>query len=151
MTTSDPTILAAGDVSEHRGVCYGIWPAAYAQGVVAGAVAVRGEATFRGIPPSNRLKVLDIEMFSIGQFQPLDASYEVLEREAGGVYARLVLHDGRLAGANLLGNTGASGIVRLAIESGAQVSRLPELAREFPWAAAALGGRARTAHPAAAP
>jgi nitrite reductase (NADH) large subunit len=145
MTTSDPMILAAGDVAEHRGVCYGIWPAAYAQGVVAGAVAVRGDATFRGIPPSNRLKVLDVELFSIGQFQPTDASFEVFEREAGGVYERLVLHDGRLAGANLFGDTSASGIVRVAVESGAQVSQLPELARAFPWAAAALGGALRAA------
>jgi nitrite reductase (NADH) large subunit len=140
MATSDPDVYACGDVSEHRGVCYGIWPAAFVQGGVAGAAALGGEAAFAGIPPSNRLKVLDVDLFSIGRFQPQDAGDEVLEREAGGAYHRLLLRDGGLVGANLFGDTAAANVVREAIEARAQTSQLPALAAAFPWAAARLRG-----------
>ena len=36
METSIPNIYAAGDVAEHKGRIYGIWPAAQRQGVIAG-------------------------------------------------------------------------------------------------------------------
>jgi len=104
MRTSNPDILAAGDVAEHRGRLYSIWPAAWAQGEVAGINAVGGEASFAGIPPSAQLKVVGIGVFSAGQFLAPDASYWVMERERDGSYARLVLRDGHLVGANLVGD-----------------------------------------------
>jgi nitrite reductase (NADH) large subunit len=134
--TTDPAILAAGDVAEHRGVLYGIWPAAYAQGVIAGANAVGGGLEFRGLSPSNRLKVLDVDVYSIGQAQAPDGSYQVLEEQHDKTYLRLVCRDGKLVGANLYGDTTLANLVREAIETGEQLAqcatllaRVPELAR----------------------
>ena len=132
MASSDPTILAAGDVAEHRGVVYGIWPAAYAQGAVAGTNAVGGAAEFHGLPPSNRLKVLAVDVFSIGQAQPGDASFRVFERTEGGRYVRLVCRDGVLVGANLYGDTSQAGVVTDAITAGLQVAATPALTTAFP-------------------
>jgi len=126
MRTSDPLIYAAGDVAEHRGVLYGLWPSAYAQGAVAGANAAGDELELASMPPSNRLKVLDVDLFSIGQFQPGDGSYQVLEEQAGeGTYLRLVCRDGKIVGANLYGDTALSGEVKTAVEEGTQLDELP--------------------------
>ena len=127
MTTSDPAILAAGDVAEHLGKLYGVWPAGYAQGVVAGANAVGGEAEFNGLAPSTRIKVLDVELFSIGQIQPEDASTRIYEERAEGAYRALFCRDGQLVGAVLYGDTGSAGLLREAVESRRQISDFPEL------------------------
>ncbi|MBN1946811.1 MAG: FAD-dependent oxidoreductase [Bradymonadales bacterium] len=130
MATSDPTIFAAGDVAEHRGTLYGIWPAAYAQGLVAGVNAVGGAAQFERFLPSTRLKVLEVDLFSIGQFQPEDASYTVVEESEEGVYRRFVCRDGTMVGANLYGDTGLAGSVKEAIESRAHFDHMPPLLQE---------------------
>lgn len=141
MFTSDPAILAAGDVAEHRGVIHGLWPTAYAQGLVAGTNAVGGSLEFQGLAPSSRLKVLEVDLFSIGQFQPEDASYRVVESEAVDRYVRLVCRDGQLVGANLYGDTTLAGAVKDAIESGAQLATSREIRARLPEAAQCSEGR----------
>jgi nitrite reductase (NADH) large subunit len=130
--TSDAAILAAGDVAEHRGVLYGIWPASYAQGIVAGANAVGGALEFRGLAPSNRLKVLDVDLYSIGQFQPSDGSFQVIEEQTERTYLRLVCRDGKLIGANLYGDTQLAGLLKDAIEHGTQLAQSAEFLTRFP-------------------
>lgn len=132
MATSDANIFAAGDVTEHLGVVYGIWPTAYAQGVVAGINAVGGHAEFSGMPPSNSLKVIDTDVFSIGQFQPPDASFAVLEEETDGRYMRFVCRDGRLLGAVLFGDTSLAGTIKDAVEQKTQVLQLTQLTEAIP-------------------
>jgi nitrite reductase (NADH) large subunit len=132
MFTSDGAILAAGDVAEHRGILYGIWPTAYAQGVIAGTNAVGGQLEFRTMAPSNRLKVLDVDLFSIGQFQPPDGSYQIVEQQVDNTYWRFTCRDGQLVGANLYGDTRLAGLVKEAVESGAQLAALPELLEQVP-------------------
>jgi nitrite reductase (NADH) large subunit len=132
MCSSDPGIYAAGDVCEHRGVVYGLWPAALAQGRVAGANAAGGRSTFQGMPPATQLKVLDIAVFSIGQFQPSDGAYEILQRDADGTYGRLVCRDGSIVGANLLGDTSLAARIREAVEDRAQLADLGDLLAHFP-------------------
>lgn len=132
MQSSDEAIFAVGDVAEHRGAVVGLWPHAYAQGMVAGANAAGGAAELRPTPPSNRLKVLGIDLFSIGDFLPADASYLVVERTDAERYVRLVTRDGRLVGANLLGDTSLAGSLKGWIESGTQLAELVELCARFP-------------------
>ena len=50
LRSSHPDVFAAGDVAEHRGVLYGSWPAAQAQGSIAGLNAVGLGVEFGGIP-----------------------------------------------------------------------------------------------------
>lgn len=122
--TSHPDILAAGDVAEHRGVLYGTWMAAQSQGKIAGMNAAGLDAEFAGIPRSNTLKVLGLDLFSIGRIEPEDASYDVIEREADGNYHRFLFRDGRMAGAILLGDAALSARASTAIESGRDFSGL---------------------------
>lgn len=130
--TSDEHILAAGDVTEHRGRLYGIWPASYAQGIVAGANSVGGRAEFTGIPMTNRIKVLDVDLFSIGQIQPTDASSRVYEVQDEANYRGLVCHDGQVVGAILYGDMTLLGVMQAAVEAGHRIQELTGLRMSFP-------------------
>ena len=130
--TSDEQILAAGDVAEHQGRLYGIWPASYAQGMVAGANAVGGCAEFPGLPMTNRIKVLDVDLFSIGQIQAVDASTRLFEVQDSGNYRAIACHDGQIVGAVLYGDMQLMGPLREAVEQGLRVQELSGLYDDFP-------------------
>ena len=115
--TSHPQVLAAGDIAEHRGVLYGNWSVAQYQGTIAGMNAAGLAVEFGGIPRSNTLKVLGLDLVSIGKFEPEDGSFQVVEQEKSGHYARFVFHDGRLAGAILLGDTAVAAALKTAMEN----------------------------------
>jgi len=116
LKTSHPDVFAAGDVAEHRGLVYGTWAPAQYQGSIAGVNAAGGNAEFGGIPRSNALKVLQLELFSIGQIEPVDGSYDTIEKQADGQYFRFVFHDSHLVGAILLGDAKLATQVKKAIE-----------------------------------
>lgn len=135
MFTSDPSVLAAGDVAEYRGEVQGIWPTAYAQGVVAGINAAGGATEYSALPRSNRLKVMDVELFSIGVVTTADGSYQEYESAENGSYLRLVSRDGKLAGAVLYGDTSLAGPIKEAVETGRQLRECAELVESLPeWA-----------------
>lgn len=118
LQTTEQDIFTAGDVAEHNGIVYGNWSVSQSQGKIAGANAVGKIMEFGGIPRSNTLKVLGIDMLSIGTFTAEDGSYEVLEECSEENYRRFILHDGILVGAILLGKASAdSGSVKKAVES----------------------------------
>jgi nitrite reductase (NADH) large subunit len=130
--SSDEHILAAGDVTEHRGRVYGIWPASYAQGLVAGANAVGGSTEFPGLPMTNRIKVLEIDLFSIGQVQAIDASTRLFEVADSQNYRGLACHDGQVVGAVLYGDMELMGPLREAVEQGRRIQELTALSDYFP-------------------
>lgn len=132
MTTSDPDIFAAGDITEHNGRLYGIWPASYAQGAIAGINAAGGNAEFPGVSMATRIKVVDVDLFSIGQFNLADASYRLLEKSSGENYCGIVCRDNHLVGAALFGDTSLAGILKDAIENEVQLPELPEVRKLFP-------------------
>jgi len=104
LATSDSRIFAAGDVAEHGGVVYGIWAPAQYQGKIAGMNATGMRSAFGGIPSSNTIKVLGIDLFSIGIFEPGDGSFLVVEEGQDEGYLRFVFHDNRLVGGILIGH-----------------------------------------------
>ncbi len=55
-------------------------------------------------------------MLSIGQFEPEDGSYQVLESEANSAYCRFVFRDEHLVGSVLVADASLSGPVKTAIE-----------------------------------
>ena len=117
-------MLAVGDVAEHLGVLYGNWSVAQSQGAIAGMSAAGLDVEFGGVPRSHTLKVLGLDVFSIGQFLPLDGSYRVCAGETEGKYQSFVFRDGILVGANLLGSTALAGLLKKAIESKTDFSGL---------------------------
>jgi NADPH-dependent 2,4-dienoyl-CoA reductase/sulfur reductase-like enzyme/ferredoxin len=122
MRTSDPAILAAGDVAEHAGAVDGLWPVAVEQAEVAADNAVGGDKTYGGSIPFTILKVVGVELTSVGRFEEQPGDQVVALEEPGGRYRKLVIADGRIVGAILLGYSQEVAAVRTAINRGFDVS-----------------------------
>jgi nitrite reductase (NADH) large subunit len=106
LRTSAEDIYAAGDVAEFQGRVYGIIPAAIEQARAAAANMLGREPTeYRGTIPSNTLQVVGIDCASIGVCHPPEGEgYQELRKPGADAYKKLVLKDGRLVGAILLGD-----------------------------------------------
>ena len=78
--------------------------------------AAGAQVAFAGTPRSNMLKVLDVELVSIGNVHPDDGSYLTFEFQERDRYAFLVFRDGHLEGAILLGDTRLSAKLKTLIE-----------------------------------
>src|SRR4051794_5489032 len=100
MRTSDPTVYAAGDVVEYGGQLPGLWPTAVAQAEVAAENVAGGDRTYTPVVPVTILKVVGIELSSMGRVEAEPGDEEIaLEDPAAGRYRKLLIADGRVAGA----------------------------------------------------
>ena len=136
LRTSADDIYAAGDVAEFRGRTYGIIPAALEQARAAAVNMLGREQTeYRGTIPSNSLQVVGIDCASIGMVHPEGGDCQELRRSRAGVYKKLVLRDGRLTGAILLGDRKDVAPINRLIRMGTDVSRYAErlLDDDFDW------------------
>ena len=134
MQTGDPHIFAAGDVAEFEGQVPGLWPVAVAQAEIAADNAVGGTKRYDPVVPVTILKVVGIELTSIGRFDAAGPGEEEIALEdASGRYRKLVVADGRIVGAILLGYSKEVAAVRTAITRGFEIThQLPAL-RQGRW------------------
>ncbi len=124
-------IFAAGDVAEHRGRCYGIWPAAQKQGEIAGINMSGGDTLYNGTVISNTLKVLGIDLVSSGEIDVERRFESRLKVDRGkGIYKKVVLKDDRIVGCILLGEKKGSVEILSAIEKGIDVSSVKDYIME---------------------
>jgi nitrite reductase (NADH) large subunit len=121
MRTSDGAILAAGDVAEHSRRVPGLWPVAVEQAEVAADNAVGGAKAYAGSVPFTMLKVVGVELASIGRFEAAEGDEEIVLEEEGGRYRTLVLENDRVVGAILLGYSREVAPVHTAISRGYDV------------------------------
>jgi nitrite reductase (NADH) large subunit len=106
MQTSEADIFALGECAEHRGTCYGLVQPAYEQAHVLAQHLAGREASYQGSVVATNLKVSGVGVFSAGDFTGSDSSEAIVLNDARrGVYKKLVIADGRLAGAVLIGET----------------------------------------------
>jgi nitrite reductase (NADH) large subunit len=107
LRTGAPDIFALGECAEHRGICYGLVEPAYEQArVLAQHLAGRAVA-YSGSVVATNLKVSGVSVFSAGDFLSADGSETIVLNDAsGGTYKKLVISDGRLTGAVLVGDVG---------------------------------------------
>ena len=117
MMTSAPDIYACGDVTEaydfvhreHR--LTPIWPNAYEGGRVAGQNMAGSPTEYQGGTAMNAMKYFGINIVSAGLVMPPDDSYETLSNRHNGIYRKVVIKDGKLAGLVFAGDIEKSGIV----------------------------------------
>ena len=117
LQTHLPDLYAVGECAEHDGRVYGVVQPVYEQCAVLADVLTGANpgARYRGSKVYTRLKVVGIEVASMGDIDPKEAEDEVVQviEEKRGVYRKLVIRDGRLAGAVLVGDaSAAAGLVR---------------------------------------
>ncbi len=105
LQTGRPDIFALGECAEHRGVCYGLVEPAYEQArVLAQHLAGRNSA-YGGSVVATNLKVSGVSVFSAGDFLGKEGSEAiVLSDVRRGAYKKLVISEGRLTGAVLVGD-----------------------------------------------
>ena len=126
MRTSDPAVFAAGDAAEHEGAISGLWPAAVEQARVAAVNALGGDELYEAAPPVTMLKVTGVDLTSIGRFEAesddeLELAFEDVAEQR---YRKLVIADGRIAGAILLGYPLEAPGVVAAVKAGSDVRPL---------------------------
>jgi len=131
LETKREGIFAAGDVAEHRGRCYGIWPAAQRQGETAGINMAGGNALYEGTVVSNTLKVVGVDLTSSGE---IDAERKLecvvkSDREKG-IYRKVAFKEDKIVGCILLGNVKGSSEILSAIEKKINVKDLKDLILE---------------------
>jgi assimilatory nitrate reductase electron transfer subunit len=143
LRTSDPRIYAIGECAEHRGRVYGLAAPAWEQARVAARAITEpgGTASYAGSRTVTRLKADGIELASLGEAlaeeddghdHPAGGDSEGGDGAGGdgaevirftdrarGVYQKLVVRDGRLAGAILVGDTRAAAELTQLFDRGA--------------------------------
>jgi nitrite reductase [NAD(P)H] large subunit len=106
LQTSAPDIYALGECAEHRGVCYGLVEPAYEQARVLARHLAGRTASYPGSVVATNLKVSGVSVFSAGDFLGTDGSEAIMLSDIRrGTYKKLVIADGRLVGAVLVGDT----------------------------------------------
>jgi len=132
LRTSDPHVYAVGDAAEFEGNVLGLWPAGAEQAEVAAENVAGGDRAYTPTVPVTMLKVVGIDLLTCGRFRPLHDDEEpiVVEEPDRHAYAKLLVGDGRLIGAVLLGHPALGGPVSAAVKEGRDVTGLLDRLRE---------------------
>lgn len=106
LQTYDPRIYAVGECVQHRQATFGLVAPIWDQARVCAAhLAGAGHRRYVQQATATRLKVSGVELYSAGDIVGGEDSEDLVLRDARrGVYKRLVLQGGRLAGAVLYGD-----------------------------------------------
>jgi nitrite reductase (NADH) large subunit len=125
LETKNEGLFAAGDVAEHRGRVYGIWPAAQRQGEIAGVNMAGGNILYEGTVVSNTLKVVGIDLTASGDIDA-EGKLECVvksEREKS-IYRKVTFKEDKIVGCILLGNIKGNSEILNAIEKQVSVKDL---------------------------
>jgi nitrite reductase (NADH) large subunit len=109
LATAVPSVYAFGECAEHRGKLYGIVTPVWEQAAVLADVlsGSKPQSRYRGSKLYARLKVAGVDVASMGSIEPELASDQIFQivEERNNAYRKLILRDGKLVGAMLVGNT----------------------------------------------
>jgi nitrite reductase (NADH) large subunit len=109
MATDDPDVFAVGECAEHRGMTYGLVAPLWEQTAVLAdhLTGRRPDAAYTGSKLSTKLKVMGVELAVMGAKEAEGDDDEVVlySEPSRGVYKKLIVREGRLLGAMLLGDT----------------------------------------------
>lgn len=111
LATEVPGVYAFGECAEHKGKLYGIVAPVWDQAaVLADVLTGKKQTRYRGSKLYTRLKVAGVDVAAMGVVEPELESDQVLQivEERACSYRKLIMRDGRLVGAMLVGNTGAT-------------------------------------------
>ncbi|MEK8023527.1 MAG: nitrite reductase large subunit NirB [Candidatus Hydrogenedentota bacterium] len=129
MRTSDPDIYSVGECVEHRGVLYGlvepIWQQARTLADV--VTGVNPASRYEGSKLGTKLKVMGVELASMGDSNPKSDEDDVIvyREPKRGLYKKLIIRDGRLAGAILLGSIDEADLLLQMYRTGSKVPDRP--------------------------
>jgi nitrite reductase (NADH) large subunit len=102
MRTSAPDVYAAGDVAELDGRVWGIIPASAVMAEAAAHSMVGQGSGECAVVGTNTLKISEVDVYSAGDVFCEDCASAVYEDD--GVYRKVLLDDGRIVGAIVVGS-----------------------------------------------
>jgi nitrite reductase [NAD(P)H] large subunit len=106
LQTSAEGVFAIGECAEHRGTCYGLVEPAYEQARVLARHLAGQDVAYAGSIVATNLKVSGVSVFSAGDFMGAEGSESIVLSDVNhGTYKKLVIAEGRLTGAVLIGDT----------------------------------------------
>ncbi len=118
MRSSDEDIFGVGECVQHRGCVYGLVEPLYEQAKVLADVISESnpKARYEGSRLATSLKVMGIELTSIGEANAPSATLQparvlVYSDPERGEYRKLIVRDGRLTGAIVLGRSENVGLL----------------------------------------
>lgn len=123
----DRDVYAVGECAQHRGHMYGLVAPLWEQAKVL-ADHITGKnprAAYHGSKIGTKLKVMGVEVASMGIVEPEYPEDEIVQfsEPKRGTYKKLIIRDGRLVGAILLGDLGKAAYLMQAFDRG---TPLPE-------------------------
>ncbi|MBV8903414.1 MAG: NAD(P)/FAD-dependent oxidoreductase [Acidobacteriia bacterium] len=107
-SVDDRDIYVVGECAQHRGHCYGLVAPLWEQAkVLADHITGKNStAAYHGSKVATKLKVMGVEVASMGIVEPRDEDDEVVQfsEPKRGTYKKLIIREGRLVGGILLGD-----------------------------------------------
>ncbi len=126
-SVDDMNVYVVGECAQHRGMVYGLVAPLWDQGkVFADHVTARNrDAQYHGSKLATKLKVMGVELASMGLTQPKEERDEIIQFQepAKGTYKKLIVRDGRLVGGILMGDISKAAFLMQAFD---RDSPLPE-------------------------
>jgi nitrite reductase (NADH) large subunit len=116
-----PDVYAVGECAEHRGQVYGLVAPLWEQARVLAdhLTGVNPAAAYHGSKVSTKLKVAGVDVASMGLTAPAEGDESVTFAEpAKGIYKNVIVRDGRLVGATLVGDVSKAAYLIQAFERG---------------------------------
>ncbi len=127
LVVDDMNVYAVGECAQHRGRVYGLVAPLWEQAkVFAEHVTKRNvQAQYHGSKLATKLKVMGVELASMGLTDPADDRDEVIQfsEPRRGTYKKLIMRDGRLVGGILMGDISKAAYLMQAFD---RDSPLPE-------------------------
>ena len=133
LETSEKDIFAVGDCIEYKDQIWGIIPACMEQSkIVAASVLGTKKVEYQGTTPKNTLKIVGLEVTSIGIIDPSkeeSGGWEILRKadKKDCCYQKVVLKGNKLKGAILFGETKAISYVYSKMEQDVDKNELRDL------------------------
>ena len=127
---NDPDVYVVGECAQHRGQVYGLVAPLWEQAqVLADHITGRNvNAAYQGSKLATKLKVVGVELASMGVTEPVEENDEVVSyaETKRGIYKKLIIRDDQLIGAILLGDLSKVSFLMPAFDRGSLLSEQRE-------------------------
>lgn len=143
-SANDDDIYVVGECAQHNNAVYGLVAPLWEQGRVLAdnITGANAEARYRGSKLSTKLKVMGLDLASMGNAVKTEDGDEIVQwvEPRKGRYKKLVIRNGKLVGAILLGETASAGRLMQLFERGGMLPEARESLLFEPSAPVAKGG-----------
>jgi nitrite reductase (NADH) large subunit len=121
-SVDDPDVYVVGECAEHRGRVYGLVAPLWEQGQALAdhITGAKSDAAYAGSKIATKLKVMGVELASMGVTKPEQETDEVVvfSEPKRGIYKKLIVRDDKLIGAILLGDISKAAYLMQAFDRG---------------------------------